>query len=61
MAKKNELPQTEAALNALLTEQRTKLAQLCEDVELSRLKDTSLVKQERRKIARTLTALRNVK
>ena len=61
MAKKNELPQTAEALNALVTEQRTKLAQLVEDKQLGRLKDTSQIRQARRQIAKTLTALRKVR
>jgi ribosomal protein L29 len=61
MATKNELPQTAPALTALLTEQRAKLAQLTEDRNLGRLKDTSQIRQVRRAIARILTAMRNVK
>ena len=61
MTKKNELPQTPEALNALATEQRTKLAQLVEDKQLGRLKDTSQIRQVRRQIAQTLTALRKVR
>jgi ribosomal protein L29 len=59
---KNELKnQASDQLRASLNEQRTKLAQLREDLTLNKLSDTSQIAQVRKQIARTLTALRKAK
>lgn len=62
MAKDQDLTtMTSDQLHALLAGQRTKLAQLREDVSAKRLARPSDVRQARRDIARTLTVLRFMK
>jgi ribosomal protein L29 len=62
MANQSELhTQTADQLNALLKEQRAKLAQMRENQILGRLKNTSEIRQIRHQVARILTAMQNVK
>ena len=61
MAKKEMTTQTATQLTGALNELRAKLAQMQENRTLGRLKNTAEIGQVRKDIARTLTALRNVK
>ena len=61
MAKNDLTTMSADQLRTLLNEQRTKLAQLREDLAAKRLARPSDVRIARRSIARTLTALRFVK
>lgn len=57
MSKTNLTTQTPEQLNALLAEQRGKLSQLHQELIGKRLSNTSQIRDVRRKIAQTLTAL----
>lgn len=59
MAKEQLTNQTPEQLQALLVQERAKLAQYRQDLVGKKLSDTSQVNQVRREIARILTALRH--